>query len=509
MFKVTQENRKWWILLAMTSAISMIFIDVTVLPVALPTIQRTMNLSEQGLQWIVNSYILVLTIFLLAGGRLGDHIGHRKVFCWGLVLFAGSSALCGFSNSEWWFIMGRSLQGVGGALLIPSSNTLTYNAFPPHQRGKALGLYVSIGSVFLALGPLIGGFFSQYFSWRFVFWVNVPIAAAGLIQTFLVVPKSEGKPNHFDWMGFTTFSLGISAIVVALMEAKVFGVFSIWTIGLLTFGIVLLFLLWKVDRKVKDPYIDFSLFRNSTFTGSTIGIVCAQFILMVTVFWAIYFQNVLGFTPTQAGMLSLLSNLPIILAAPLGGHLLDKQGPRIPIVIGFCLIGGSLVWFLQNLEVRNLWVLLSIFIPFGFGVPFIFTPSFTTAMGEQPPQRRGLVSGTVSTVRQLGGTLGIAVLGTTFLDVQKVRFARLLKRNVETENLSPEKFEGLLSRTPEVMETLKKLSSSSQQFVQQIYLESYLKGFWLMNCVAIAVAALGLITVLLLIKRKKPPAIDM
>lgn len=493
----------------MTSAISMIFIDVTVLPVALPTIQRSLALSELGMQWIVNAYILVLSIFLLAGGRIADHVGHRKIFCFGLVLFAVSSALCGLSYSEWWFIVGRSLQGVGGALLIPSSSAINYNAFPPRQRGKAMGLYVSIGSIFLALGPFIGGLFSQYFTWRLVFWINLPIAIVGLILTLIIVPKSKGKPNHFDWMGFITFSLGISAIVVAVMQAKSLGWVSYWTIGLIVFGCFLLFLLWKLDRDVKDPYIDFSLFRNRTFAGAITGIFCTQFILMVTVFWAIYFQNVLGFTPTQAGALSLLSNLPIMIAAPLGGHLLDKKGPRIPIAIGFCLIIGSLIWFLQNLEVKNIWVLLSIFIPFGFGIPFIFTPSYATSMGEQPPERRGLVSGTVSTVRQLGGTLGLAILGTAFLDYQVGDFAKHLKRNVDTENLPAKDFEGLLSKTPEALDTLGKLSDQSQTFVEQIYLHSYVRGFWVMNCLAVIVAIIGLIIVMLLIKRKKRPDFDM
>ncbi|NGX27457.1 MAG: Multidrug resistance protein Stp [Chlamydiae bacterium] len=507
--KLTEKNRKWWILLAMTSAISMIFIDITVLPVALPTIQRSLGLSGLGMQWIINSYILVLTIFLLAGGRLADRVGHRKTFCWGLILFAFSSALCGLSYHEWWFIASRSLQGIGGAILIPSSSAITFNSFPPHQRGKAMGLYVSIGSIFLALGPFLGGLFTQYFTWRLVFWINLPIALGGLILALLVVPKSKGKHAHFDWIGFVTFSLGISAIVVSLMQAKNWGWTSYWTLGMLLFGIFLLFLLWKVDREVKEPYIDFSFFRNSTIAGASAGIFCTQFILMVTIFWAIYFQNVLGFTPTQAGTLSLISNLPIMIAAPLGGHLVDKKGPRIPIVIGFSLVVMALILFLQNIDMKNVWLILSAIIPFGFGIPFIFTPSFTTIMGEIPPERRGLTSGTVSTIRQLGGTLGLAIFGTLFLNVQEGEFAKDLKHNIDTEALSPMEFQGLLSKTPEAITALKKLPEQSQTFVEQTYLHSYIKGFWSINFLAIIMALVGLILTLLLIRQKTRPKIEM
>lgn len=504
-----EKNRKWWILLAMTSAISMIFIDITVLPVTLPTIQRTLGLSELGLQWIVNGYILSLSIFLLAGGWIADRYGHRKIFCFGLFVFAGSSVLCSLSYSEWWFVSSRFLQGFGGAILIPSSMTINYNSFPVWQRGKAMGLYVSIGSIFLALGPFIGGVFTQYLTWRLVFWINLPIAIAGLILTLYVVPKSKERESFFDWVGFLTFSLGVSSIVIALMQAKNWGWTSFLTVGMLIFGTVLLLLLWKIDRKIDEPYINFSLFRNRTFLGANAGIFCTQFILMVTVFWAIYFQTVLGFSPAKAGLLALISNLPIMIAAPLGGHLLDKKGPRIPISIGFVLVGASLYWFIQNLDIKNVWVILSAIIPFGFGIPFIFTPSYATSMGEIPPSRRGAAAGTIGTVRQLGGTLGIAILGTILLNVQGGQFARELKLNVATKEISADKFQGLLSKAPTAMETYDKLSPQAKLYVEKSYIHSYINGFFAINVCAIIVAAVGLTFALLLIKRNRPPDIDM
>lgn len=509
MFKLTDSNRKWWILVAMTSSISMTFIDVTVLPVALPTIQRQLLFSEIGLQWIVNAYTLFLTIFLLAGGRISDRISHRKGFCTGLLLFVGASILCGLSFSEWWFIASRCLQGLGGSILIPSSSAIIFNSFPHHQRGKALGLYVSIGSIFLAIGPLIGGIFTQYFTWRLVFWINIPIALIGLLLTLYSVPKTKGVRHEFDWIGFFTFSVGISAIIVAIMQAKLWGWLSVATLGPIAFGLILLFFLWKTDRAIKDPYIDFSLFRNRVFLGANASIFCAQFLLMVTVFWAIYFQNVLGFTPTKAGAISLLANIPVMVAAPLGGHLLDRKGPRLPIICGFLLIALSLFWFLQNIENRNVWLLLTAVVPFGFGVPLIFAPSMVTAMGEIETTRRGLAAATTGMLRHLGGTLGLAIIGTLFLHVQFGQFSSDLKRNTVTENLSPLEFQGLLSSSPAAIKRLHSLPELSQDFVKQSYLHSYVKAFGWINSLAIVFALLGFTLAIILIKKKKKTVFEL
>ena len=492
MVKLTEHNRKWWILVAMTSCISMIFIDITVLPITLPTLQRTLDISPLGLQWIVNAYTLALTIFVLAAGRFGDRFGHRKIFCWGLFFFSLGSVLCAVSYFEWWFISARVIQGVGGAMLTPTSAAIIFSTFPASQRGKAIGLYVSIGSVFLALGPFIGGIFSQYLSWRYVFWINIPIALIGFWLTLFSVPKSKGIHRHFDLLGFITCSLGITSIIVALMEAKNWGWTAPITLGLIGLGLILIFLLLLIDRKVTDPYIDLSLFNSRNFNGAISAIFTTQFVLMVTVFWAIYFQTVYGYSPAQAGVISLVSNLPVILAAPIGGHLLDKHGPRIPIAIGFTLVAVSLFWFLQNLENNSIGILLSAIIPFGCGIPLIFSPSFTTAMSEVAPEKRGMASGTTTMLRQFGATLGLAIMGSIFLTIQGGQFSQELQKNSATASISPDDFQGLLSKAPQALDTLKQLPQDAQAFVQQIFLNSTINGFWGINTLALITTVLGL-----------------
>lgn len=509
MFKLNEKNRKWWVLAAMTSSISMIFIDVTVLPVALPTIQRSLDFTELGLQWIINIYTLVLATFVIAGGKLGDRVGHRQIFLLGLLLFALGSILCGFSHHEPWFILARALQGLGGALLIPTSATILFNAFPPQGRGKAMGIYVSIGSVFLALGPFIGGLCTQYLSWRFVFWLNVPIACAGYLLTLRVVAKTKGEPRPFDKIGFITSTFGISAITIAIMQSSHWGWTSPWTLGLLVLGLAAMGTLWAFDHKINHPYIPFAFFQNRLFLGAVLTVFLTQFLLMVTVFWARFFQDVYGLTPSEAGLLSFASNLPIILTAPLGGHLSDRHGPRVPIVIGFLLVIGALFAFIQIVDLMSIPLVLATIIPFGIGMPLILTPSYTTAMGSISMEKRGSASGLSNMLRQLGATLGLAAIGSAFVFVSDTHFARDLQRNLDTVHTDPAVFEGLLAKVPDALQALEKLPSESQLFVEQASLHAYIDGFIAINAIAMGTAVVGLCFAAWLLKWKREPEIPL
>jgi len=508
MFNLNEKNRKWWVLFAMTSAISVIYIDITVLPVALPTIQRLLGFSDLGLQWLINAYTLTLTVFVIAGGRLGDRLGYRTAFYMGQALFGLGSLLCGISYHEWFFITSRVIQGIGATMLFPNAFAIVFSTFPPEQRGKAIGLYVSVGSVFLAMGPFIGGVFTQYLSWRLIFWINIPILLIGFFLARFSVPPFEKRETRFDYGGFVTFCLGITALIVALMQTRVWGWFSPFTIGLLVIGIFFLILLYKFDWKTDDPFLDFTLFKNRNYSGSIFATVATQMILMITIFWAMYFQNALGFSPSQAGTLTLLSNMPIIFTAPLGGHLLDKRGPLLPIIIGFFFLAGSLIWFLQILDQKNILLLLSALIPFGIGISFILTPCSITAIAEISPERRGMATSTFSMIRQFGATLGMAMLGTIFLDVQESHFAEVLKRNTETLHLDPHQFQGLLAKKSEALQALTNLSSTSQEFVKNNFLNAYIDSFWVINLVASLIAPLGLIIAISLIRKKNRPEID-
>jgi EmrB/QacA subfamily drug resistance transporter len=496
------RNRKWWVLAAMVTTISMIFIDVTVLPVALPTILRELDTSELAMQWLISAYLLSLTVFLLAGGRLGDMFGYRYIFCWGIFVFSIASALCGLSQGDSWFIASRALQGVGGALLLPSTGAILFSTFPPEQRGRASGIYVSIGSIFLASGPFIGGVFTEYLSWRYVFWINLPIAAIGLLLALYSVPRSKKKKESFDFVGFFTLAFGISCIVFAFMQSSVWGWDSFKTIAIFVVGILCVALLFFADREIPHPFVDFSIFRSKLFLLANVAILIAQFLIMVRVFWAIYFQNILGYSPAAAGGIAFIANAPVLVVAPLAGFLTDRFGPKPPVIAGFILTIFSLIWLVNFDNTQNLLMLLPMLIAFGCGMPLILTPSSVSAMSQASPQKRGIANGISSTLRQLGATLGMALFGSLFLKSNEKHLAKLLKSNPDTAMLNPLQFEGLTSRTPSALNNLSSLSSESARFVEESAKQSYLTAFSNINLIAAVVGLFGLICIIFFLRNQ-------
>ncbi len=480
----------------------MIFIDVTVLPVALPTLSRDLHIDQLGLQWVVNAYTLVLAVLVLAGGRLGDMWGLRRTFCLGLALFAFSSALCGLSRSEGWLIFSRALQGVGGALMIPATQGIIMTYFAPHQRGKALGLFVSIGSIFLSLGPLIGGSLTQYFSWHYVFWINLPIAAIGLLLTLRSTPPTKGHRGRFDWLGFVTLVIGVTALIVALMQAQQWGWSSPLTLSLLAIGIACLFLLYQLRLRRSEHIIDFHLGKQRSFVGGSGCIFITQFAIMVTVFWAIYFQNILHYSPSQAGVLAFLSNFPVILGAPLAGFLVDRLGPRIPVVIGYSLMAISLACLLLYENNENTGLLILTLVPFGLGSPMTFTPSSVTMYADVPLEKRGIASGMNAALRQFSATLGLALFGTLFSTVQMSQMGKSLALNPDTATLSAAQMDTLLSKTPQAVKMVDALSPMDAAYVYQAAERAFISGFFWINLVAMFALIAGIYFACRLLKNK-------
>jgi EmrB/QacA subfamily drug resistance transporter len=499
---ITEKNRKWWILAAMTTTISMIFVDITVLPVVLPTLQRELSISDLGLQWVINAYTLVLAVLVLAGGKLGDMWGLKKAFCLGVSIFALASAMCGLSYSEWWLIMSRGLQGIGGAFLLPATQGIIISHFPPHQRGKALGLFVSIGSIFLALGPLIGGALTSYFSWHYVFWINIPIAILGLVMASVSVPAMVGKKATFDHRGFLILAIGITSLIFALMQVQKWGWNSSRCVGLFIIGIFSLVFLFKRKHKPHASILDFALMKKRTFIASSSSIFCNQLLIMVTVFWAIYFQNILEFSPSKAGLYAFMANLPVLFAAPLGGFLVDRFGPRLPVMIGFGVICFSLSWFTLFMRHENIWLLLPTLLFFGCGVSMIFTPSYVGMMNEVSAEKRGVASGITSTLRQFGSTLGLALFGTFYSSIYFGKLGHSLHEKASTTSLTPEQFEGLLSKSPEAMQNMDRLSSSDALYVFQSAKNAFLSAFLSINLCAAMVALVGIVIAWKLLKNR-------
>ena len=401
---------KWKGLFALIPGLALVFLDQTILPVALPAIQRDLQTSGIALEWSVNIYLLFMAMLVLGAGKWSDRMGHRRALLSGMVLFVTASALCGFTSSIGWLIFARALQGAGAALIIPAQGALIASLFPPAERGRASGLNVSIGSLFLMLGPLIGGYLTEEFSWRWIFWVNLPIVAAGIPLILLLLPKSEPTKTHIDLPGFFFFAIAAAATVSFLMEGGRWGWLSMSSFCCGLVALISIALLFRRERSAAHPYLDLSLFKNSTYSAIALSISITQFILMVTIFWAIYFQTALQYSPSQAGLITFASCAPVLFVSYLGGFLSDKMGPRVPVGIGFSFLVVSCLLLGFFSAPSYFWLVVFVTV-FGVGIPLIYTPSYSSAMGAVPPTKRGLAFGMLATLRSLSATIGIALIG--------------------------------------------------------------------------------------------------
>ena len=405
--------RKWWTLLVVCLAVFMLLVDVTIVNVALPSIQKELGSSFEDLQWVVDAYALALAAVLLASGSLGDLLGRRSVFVIGLVVFSLASLLCGLSGSPLMLNISRALQGAGGAMMFANSLALIAQEFPPNERGTALGIWGATTGFAVAVGPLVGGALTDAFGWEWIFLVNVPIGALTLVLTLMRVRDSERDPTaRIDWPGLVTFSAGLSCVVFALIRGNDDGWGSTKIVALLVAGALLLAAFTVVERRQDQPMLDLRLFRIPTFTGAQIvAFTLHASMFSMFLYITLYMQNVLGYTPLESGLRFLPVSVLSFVAAPVAGKLVERYPVRLFLTAGLALIGLGLVE-MHGVKPSDDWTtLLPGFILAGIGIGFVNPPLATAAIGVVEPRRSGAASGINSTARQVGTAVGIAGLG--------------------------------------------------------------------------------------------------
>lgn len=321
-----EQTHKWLTLVAMTGSLSMIFIDQTVVSVALPVMQRDFAISQAGLQWIVNAYVLALAATVALGGRLGDVFGRVHAFVVGVILFAVASTVCGLAPNEFVLIGARVFQGVAAALMIPSSAAIVIDSFDIHERGKAMAIYVGVAQAFLAVGPLLGGFLTEYLSWRWVFWINIPVGALAIILTFISKPQETRTKGQSVRVSYAMMLiLGMVAFVFGIQQGHTLGWTSPLTLGIIFGGFTLLALFSYFQTKSENPLIQIRLFNDPSFTADTILLFCIQFAMIsIIVFGAIYLQDILYFTPLEAGFALMPIIIAVVIMSQVSGRLLDR-----------------------------------------------------------------------------------------------------------------------------------------------------------------------------------------
>ena len=321
---LSEDNRRWWTLGAMCFALFMIMLDNTVVNVALPSIQRDLGASLAALAWTVNAYTLTFAVLLVTAGRLGDIFGRRRMFLFGVVVFALSSATIGLAPSTGALIASRAIQGVGAAFMMPATLSIVSGAFPPHERGRALGTWAGVSALALAIGPVRGRALTESVSWRAIFFLNLPVAAGALAVTLFAVRESrdETVSRHIDLPGMAALTAGLGALVLALVEGNAWGWGSPRVLGLLAGALVALVASWSSSGACRGPMIDFAFFRSRTFLGAYLVAFSVSFAMLAMFFFlALYMQNVLGYSPAGGR-----GALPALHA---GGHR-DGPGGRPP-----------------------------------------------------------------------------------------------------------------------------------------------------------------------------------
>jgi EmrB/QacA subfamily drug resistance transporter len=409
-------DAKWWTLAAVCLGTFMLLLDITIVNVALPDIQTSLSSSFADLQWVVDAYALTLAALLLTTGSLADLYGRRRLYLIGLVVFTAASALCGAAQSPLMLELSRALQGIGGATMFSVSLALLASAFHGKDRGTAFGIWGAITGVAVAIGPIFGGALVSGLSWRWIFFVNLPIGLVAVVLTVMKVQESRNEhARRPDWPGFVLFTGALATLIYALIESGRSGFSSTSVIACFAAAAVLLVAFVVVEARSQHAMFDLGLFRLPTFAGGD----CAAFgvsagIFSVLLYLVLYLQDVLAYSALQTGLRLLLLSGGVLAVSGVAGRLTSKVPVRILIGPGLVIVGVGLL-LMRGLNAGSSWThLIAGLIVSGVGVGLINPPLASTAVGVVQPQRAGMASGINSTFRQVGIATGIALLGTLF-----------------------------------------------------------------------------------------------
>jgi EmrB/QacA subfamily drug resistance transporter len=413
------EFQRYRVLWPLVPAMAMVMIDFTIVSISATTIQSDLHLSETAVQWLVTAYALSTAAFVALGGRLGDIFGHRRIVMTGIVLFAGSSLMCGLvpdgaGVSVAWLIAFRTLQGIGAGMLIPSATVLVLDAFPGNERGKGLAIFFIVSGLFTAIGPVAGSYLTEFWTWRAIFWINVPVALLSLIEFRFAKLNDVKRPARLDVRGAVLIVIGMALTVLGIQQSTEWGWGSPATLGSIVAGLAVLAYFVSVERRTEDPLIDVNaMIANRPFAVDNLltFLVFGPW-LAVFFFGSMYFQVAVGQEPTQAGFSILTMFYSFFVAARIGGGWMDKYGAKKPVTIGF-LLGtiGMIVWAGELSNLSHSETLIGMLLT-GAGFGLTFSPLNTDALNRLPDAMRGQGSGVIQTFRNFGSAVGMAIMGS-------------------------------------------------------------------------------------------------
>ncbi|HWF25821.1 MAG TPA: DHA2 family efflux MFS transporter permease subunit [Solirubrobacteraceae bacterium] len=413
---MTRNIRRGWTLAIVSIGLFMVVLDNLVVNVALPSIHRDLGASIQALELTVNAYVLAYAVLLLTGAALGDRFGRKRMFIAGIALFTASSAAAALAPSTGLLIAARAAQGIGAAIVTPLTLTLIADAFPPERRGLALGVWSGISGTAVALGPLVGGAVIQAASWHWIFWINVPIGIALIPLAATRLAESHGSARHLDLGGLALASSGLFGVVFGLVQSQSHGWTNPMVLTGLIAGTLLVLAFIAYERRADEPMVPLGFFAQRSFAVTNVVSLAMYFGMFGSIFFLTqYLQNVLGSTPLQAGVKLLAWTGATMIAAPLAGYFSERYGSRLFMVAGLVLQAIALGWLaaLAGLHLPY-GSMVAPFVLAGTGMGLVFAPSAAAVLASVRTDQAGQASGATNAIRELGGTLGIAVLATVF-----------------------------------------------------------------------------------------------
>src|SRR3989440_185121 len=490
-----------WVLAATILASSMAFIDGTVVNVALPALQSSLNATAVDLQWVIEAYSLLLSAFLLVGGSLGDHYGRRRIFLIGVALFALASAACGFAADIRQLIVARALQGLGAALLIPGSLAIISGSFSENERGRAIGTWSGFSAITAGIGPVIGGWLIEHVSWRAVFFINLPIALLVILISLRHVAESSDKENtRIDWLGAILAAAGLGALVYGLIESSRLGFADRSVIVVLIAATVLLIVFLLIEEKVSQPMLPLALFRVRTFSGANL----LTFLLYAALGGTLFFLplnliQVQHYSATAAGAALLPFILIISFLSRWSGGLIVSYGAMLPLIVGPLIAATGFALFMSPNVGGSYWT--NFFPPvvvLGLGMAISVAPLTTTVMNSVAQNRAGIASGVNNAVARTAGLLAIAVLGIVMLHVFNDRLdQRLAGMKLPAsvlQQLEAQRTKLAAIAIPEDQ------NPATREFIRRAIDESFVSGFKTIMAIGTALALATAITALTLIQ---------
>ena len=491
------KARGRWILTATILASSMAFIDGTVVNVALPALQTNLNATAADVQWVIESYALLLSALLLVGGSLGDHYGRRRVFVLGVVIFAFASGLCGFAGNIGQLIAARAVQGFGAALLVPGSLAIISSSFSEQERGRAIGVWSGFSAITTGIGPVLGGWLIEHVSWRAVFFINLPLAFAVIVISLRhIAENSDRERARLDWLGAILAALGLGALVYGLIESSQTGFNDRSVVMALTTGVLVLILFLFLESRLSQPMLPLTLFRSRTFSGTNL----LTFLLYAALGGTFFFLplnliQVQHYSPTAAGAVLLPFILIMSSLSRWSGGLVARYGPKPPLVIGPVVTAVGYVLFLLPGIGGNYWT--NFFPPvvvLGLGMAITVAPLTTTVMSSIAQNRAGIASGVNNAVARTAGLIAIAVFGVVMLQVFRIG----LDHRLSGANLPASVAQSLQTQAIRLaaIEIPENVEPEAHQLIRRAIAESFVSGFRWVMVIGVMLAVASAVTAL-------------